>query len=192
MDNTKDCMKSSIDKALEVLNKGGVILYPTDTIWGIGCDATNEEAVKRIFSIKHRDDAKAMLMLVGSDGQLQQYVENVPDVAWELIDSAVNPITIIYDHPRGIAKNLLAEDGSAGFRITKEAFSRTLCQHLRRPLVSTSANVSGQTSPKSFADIPQEIIDAVDYVVKCRRDEINSSPSNIIKLSDNGVFRIIR
>ena len=190
MDNS--LMKESLDKALDVLRKGGVIIYPTDTIWGIGCDATNEEAVKRIFSIKRRDDAKAMLMLVGSDGQLQQFVENVPDVAWELIDAAVDPLTIVYDHPKGIAPNLLAEDGSAGFRITGEYFSRTLCQRLRHPLVSTSANISGKPSPRRFADISPEILEAADYVVECRREDTSSTPSNIIKLSDNGVFTIIR
>ena len=137
-------MKESLDKALEVLKNGGIILYPTDTIWGIGCDATNTEAVKRIFELKQREDAKAMLMLVGSEGQLQQFVKEVPDVAWQLIDSAVNPLTIIYDEPINISPALLAEDGSAGFRITNEYFSRSLCQRLRRPVVSTSANISGR------------------------------------------------
>ena len=186
-------MKESLDKALEVLKNGGIILYPTDTIWGIGCDATNTEAVKRIFELKQREDAKAMLMLVGSEGQLQQFVKEVPDVAWQLIDSAVNPLTIIYDEPINISPALLAEDGSAGFRITNEYFSRSLCQRLRRPLVSTSANISGRPSPKSFADIDQEILDGVDYVVEVRRDEKGeAAPSNIIKIGNDSVVKIIR
>lgn len=186
-------MKESLDKALEVLKNGGIILYPTDTIWGIGCDATNTEAVKRIFELKQREDAKAMLMLVGSEGQLQQFVKEVPDVAWQLIDSAVNPLTIIYDEPINISPALLAEDGSAGFRITNEYFSRSLCQRLRRPLVSTSANISGRPSPKSFADIDKEILDGVDYVVEVRRDEKGeTAPSNIIKIGNDSVVKIIR
>ena len=186
-------MKESLDKALEVLKNGGIILYPTDTIWGIGCDATNTEAVKRIFELKQREDAKAMLMLVGSEGQLQQFVKEVPDVAWQLIDSAVNPLTIIYDEPINISPALLAEDGSAGFRITNEYFSRSLCQRLRRPVVSTSANISGKPSPKSFADIDKEILDGVDYVVEVRRDEKGeTAPSNIIKIGNDSVVKIIR
>ena len=186
-------MKESLDKALEVLKNGGIILYPTDTIWGIGCDATNTEAVKRIFELKQREDAKAMLMLVGSEGQLQQFVKEVPDVAWQLIDSAVNPLTIIYDEPINISPALLAEDGSAGFRITNEYFSRSLCQRLRRPLVSTSANISGRPSPKSFADIDKEILDGVDYVVEVRRDEKGeAAPSKIIKVGNDSVVKIIR
>lgn len=186
-------MKESLDKALEVLKNGGIILYPTDTIWGIGCDATNTEAVKRIFELKQREDAKAMLMLVGSEGQLQQFVKEVPDVAWQLIDSAVNPLTIIYDEPINISPALLAEDGSAGFRITNEYFSRSLCQRLRRPLVSTSANISGKPAPKSFADIDKEILDGVDYVVEVRRDEKReAAPSNIIKIGNDSVVKIIR
>lgn len=186
-------MKESIDKALATLKKGGIILYPTDTIWGIGCDATDSDAVKRIFDLKKRADAKAMLMLVGSDGQLQQFVTEVPDAAWQLIDAAVNPVTVIYDRPRGIAPELLAADGSAGFRITSEAFSRTLCQRLRRPLVSTSANVSGHPAPRNFAEIDPEIIRGVDYVVEYRQnDRAESAPSNIIKVSDSGVVNIIR
>lgn len=185
-------MKESLEKALDVLKRGGIILYPTDTIWGIGCDATNEEAVRKVYQIKKRADAKAMLMLVGSEGQLQQYVRDIPEVAWQLIDAAVHPITIIYDHPVHIAPNLKAEDGSAGFRITKESFSKNLCLRLRHPVVSTSANVSGVPAPKSFVDIDPEIIKGVDYIVEYGRNQSDSLPSNIIKLSDSGVFKIIR
>lgn len=186
-------MKESIAKALDVLKKGGIILYPTDTVWGLGCDATNAEAVKRIYEIKRRTDAKAMLMLVGSDGQLQQYVKQVPDAAWMLIDVAVHPLTIIYDNPKNIAPNLLAADGSAGFRITSENFSKTLCLRFGRPIVSTSANISGTPAPQCFNEISQEIKDSVDYIVEFRQKEIEkSSPSNIIKVSDSEVIRVIR
>lgn len=185
-------MKEDISKALEVLRHGGVILYPTDTIWGLGCDARNAEAVKRIYEIKRRADAKSVLSLVGSDGQLQSAVEEVPEAAWQLIDVAVNPLTIIYDRPRAIADNLKAEDGSAGFRITNEAFSRTLCQRFGAPIVSTSANISGEKAPASFADIAPEILEAVDYVVEYGRNAANASPSNIIKVTDSNVITIIR
>lgn len=179
--------------ALEVLKKGGIILYPTDTVWGIGCDATNAEAVKKIYELKQRTDSKSMLALVGSAGELQQTVETVPEAAWMLIDAAVNPLTIIYDHPRGLAANLLAEDGSAGIRITGEVFSSTLCRRLRRPLVSTSANISGDKTPRTFSEISKDIIDGVDYVVKYRRDDnTRHTTSNIIKVSDSGVIKIIR
>ena len=179
--------------ALEVLKKGGIILYPTDTVWGIGCDATNAEAVKKIYELKQRTDSKSMLALVGSAGELQQTVETVPEAALMLIDAAVNPLTIIYDHPRGLAANLLAEDGSAGIRITGEVFSSTLCRRLRRPLVSTSANISGDKTPRTFSEISKEIIEGVDYVVKYRRDDnTRHTASNIIKVSDSGVIKIIR
>ena len=179
-------------EAVEVLKKGGIILYPTDTIWGIGCDASNSEAVKRIFALKERADAKAMLSLVGSEGQLQRTVNDIPEVAWELMDAAVKPLTIIYDHPVGLAPELLAPDGSAGIRITSEPFSRALCERLRRPVVSTSANKSGQPSPASFSDISPEIIDGVDYVVRFKRDRKGGSASNIIKLGEAGRVKVIR
>ena len=189
----QEIMKESLEKALEVLKKGGIILYPTDTVWGIGCDATNTKAVERIFELKKRADAKAMLMLVGSEGQLQQYVKEVPDIAWQLIDAAVNPLTIIYDEPVNISPALLAEDGSAGFRITEEYFSKSLCQRLRRPVVSTSANISGKPAPKSFKEIDPEIIEGVDYVVEARRDEKElPAPSNIIKVGNDSVIKVIR
>lgn len=185
--------REDITKALETLKAGGVILYPTDTIWGLGCDATNPEAVEKIYYIKGRSESKAMLALVGSDGQLQNAVAHIPEISWELIDSAVHPLTIIYDHPKGLAHNLIAPDGSMGIRITNENFSRTLCQRFGKPIVSTSANKSGQKSPATFADIPREIKEKVDYIVKCGRD--NSLPhtaSNIIKISDGGVVKVIR
>lgn len=185
--------KEDLAKSVEVLRKGGIILYPTDTVWGIGCDATNAEAVKRIYDLKKRDDAKSMLVLVGSDGQLQRSVEKVPDAAWMLIDVAVEPMTIIYDRPKGIAANLLADDGSLGIRITNEAFSQALCLQLRHPLVSTSANVSGDKTPSFFAEISDEIRNGVDYVVKYRQNDTSPhKSSSIIKVTDSDVIRIIR
>lgn len=193
MDPENITFEQDIKNALDTLRKGGVILYPTDTIWGIGCDATNADAVKRIYDLKRRAESKSMLALVDSEAALERTVNDVPEVAWELIEAAVRPLTIIYDHPQGVAKNLLAEDGSLGIRITGERFSNELCRRLRRPLVSTSANISGEKAPASFCDISPEIIDGVDYVAKYRQDEdIKSVASNIIKLSDGGLFKIIR
>lgn len=180
-------------RAVETLRSGGIVLYPTDTVWGIGCDATNPEAVRRIYELKQRSDAKSMLVLVGSERELQRTVENIPDAAWMLIEAAVNPLTIIYDHPVGLATELLADDGSVGVRITSELFSRTLCQRLRRPIVSTSANISGRKTPATFAEISPEIIDGVDYVVSYRRDDTRRArPSNIIKVSDSDIVKVIR
>ena len=180
-------------RALEVLKSGGIILYPTDTVWGLGCDASNPEAVSKIYELKKRKDSKSMLSLVGNEGQLQRWVEEVPEAAWMLIDAAVEPLTIIYDRPKGLASNLLAEDGSAGFRITGETFSKTLCERLRAPIVSTSANIAGEKTPRTFNEISDEIKSGVDYVVKYRREDgTKHKSSHIIKVSDSGVIKIIR
>lgn len=185
--------KEEISKTLKVLNEGGLILYPTDTIWGIGCDATNSDAVKKIYDLKKRMDSKSMLVLVDNDETLNRYVDDIPEVAFELIEAADRPLTIIYDHPVGVAPNLLADDGSLGIRITEDPFCRELCRRLRKPLVSTSANISGQKSPSNFSQISEEIKNGVDYVVEYRQNEQSASkPSNIIKLSDGGVIKIIR
>ena len=154
--------ESDLKEAVRVMKEGGIILYPTDTVWGIGCDARNEEAVRKIYYLKKRADSKSMLVLVGSEGMLQRTVKDVPEIAWQLIDVAVNPMTIIYDHPVGVAENLKAEDGSLGIRITGERFSRTLCDRMRGPIVSTSANVSGKPTPMTFAEISSEIKKGVD------------------------------
>lgn len=185
--------RDDIRQAIEVMNRGGIILYPTDTIWGIGCDATNVSAVRRIFEIKKRNDAKALITLVDSEAKVQFYVRDVPDVAWDLIEFAEHPLTIIYDNARNLAPNLLAEDGSAGIRVTKEEFSKHLCMRMKRAIVSTSANISGQPAPRCFADITPEVISAVDYVCISRRNEnLNPPASNIIKLGTGGEVRIIR
>lgn len=185
--------RDDIRQAIEVMNKGGVILYPTDTIWGIGCDATNEAAVRRVFEIKKRADVKALITLVDSEAKLEFYVNDIPEVAWDLIEVAERPLTIIFDHARNLAPNLLAEDGSAGIRITKEEFSKNLCMRMKRAIVSTSANISGEPSPKCFADISPEILQAVDYVCTSRRNETHNPPaSNIIKLGSGGEVKVIR
>ena len=172
------------------MREGGVILYPTDTIWGIGCDATNEDAVRRVYEIKQRQDSKAMLVLVDSSVKVDFYVRDVPEVAWDLIDK---PLTIIYSGARNLAANLLAEDGSVGIRVTNEDFSKRLCQQFRKAIVSTSANISGQPSPKNFSEISEEVKSAVDYIVGYRQEEIsNPKPSSIIKLDKGGVIKIIR
>lgn len=186
-------INDDIRKACEVMEKGGVILYPTDTIWGIGCDATNEEAVKRVFEIKHRADSKAMLVLIDTAAKLNYYVKEICDVAWDLIDMADKPMTIIYDGARNLAPNLLAEDGSVGIRVTNEPFSKQLCQRFRKAIVSTSANISGTPSPANFSNISEDIKLAVDYIVECRREEkTEAKPSSIVKLGAKGEIKIIR
>jgi len=189
--------EEDIKKAVEVLRKGGVILYPTDTVWGIGCDATNAEAVKRVYDIKQRDDSKAMICLVDSDARLQRYVRNVPDVAWQLIDSLKNgdvkPTTIILDGAINLAENLIADDGSIALRITQEAFSKELCYRFQKALVSTSANISGEPAAQNYGDIDPRIIEQVDYVCWSRRQEHKPhTPSSIIRLRENGEVTIIR
>lgn len=175
------------------MREGGVILYPTDTIWGIGCDATNEDGVRRVYEIKQRQDSKAMLVLVDSSVKVDFYVRDVPEVAWDLIDLADKPLTIIYSGARNLAANLLAEDGSVGIRVTNEDFSKRLCQQFRKAIVSTSANISGQPSPKNFSEISEEVKSAVDYIVGYRQEEMsNPKPSSIIKLDKGGVIKIIR
>ena len=185
--------ESDLKEAVRVMKEGGIILYPTDTVWGIGCDARNEEAVRKIYDLKKRADSKSMLVLVGSEGMLQRTVKDVPEIAWQLIDVAVNPMTIIYDHPVGVAENLKAEDGSLGIRITGERFSRTLCDRMRGPIVSTSANVSGKPTPMTFAEISSEIKKGVDYVCRFRQTEkAGNKPSNIIKITRENVVKVIR
>jgi len=186
-------MKDVIKKALEVLRSGGVILYPTDTVWGIGCDATNESAVKRIYEIKKRADSKAMLILIDSPAKLQAYVDEVPEIAWDLIELSEKPLTIIYPTAKNLASNLIAEDKSIGIRVTNEVFTKSLCSQFRKAIVSTSANVSGESTPANFSQISNEIKSAVDYVVDFRQNELTQpNPSSIIKLEKGNVFKIIR
>ena len=190
--------KKDLAEALRVLRSGGVIVYPTDTVWGIGCDATNEEAVQRIYALKRRADSKSMLVLIDSPAKLPYYVGEVPDTAWTLLDATNDdetskPLTIIYPNARNLAPNLIAEDGSIGIRITNEPFSKALCTQLRHPLVSTSANISGQPAARCFRGIAQEILDGADYVCRFRRDDDSEhEPSSIIKVNADNTFSIIR
>lgn len=182
-----------LEQALEVVRSGGLILYPTDTVWGIGCDATNPDAVRRVYELKRRADAKSMLVLVADDWQIDALVDSPAEIAFEMMDLAVRPITIIFSGARGVASNLLAEDGSLGIRRTREAFSQALCRRLRLPIVSTSANISGEPTPMVFSAISEEIRRGVDYVVSYRQtDETISEPSQIIKLGPGAEVKVIR
>ena len=185
--------KEDIRRAVEVMNKGGIILYPTDTIWGLGCDATNADAVRRIYDIKQRTDAKALISLVDSETKVQFYVKEVPEVAWDVMELSERPMTVVFDGGRNLAPNLLAEDGSVAIRITKEAFSKELCMRMKRAIVSTSANISGQPAPRCFSEISEEIKAAVDYICTSRQDEPPTQmASSIIKLGAGGELTIIR
>ena len=189
----KMTQEEDIKNAVKVLKEGGVTLYPTDTVWGIGCDATNAEAVAKVYKIKQRDDSKALICLVDSDARLQRYVRQVPAVAWDLLDVADKPTTVILDGAVNLAPNLIAEDGSIALRITHEPFSKELCYRFQKALVSTSANISGEPAAQNYRDIAQEIIDSVDYVCWTRRQEHKPhTPSSIIKLGQGGEIKIIR
>lgn len=185
--------EEDIRNAVTTMRQGGVILYPTDTVWGIGCDATNEEAVRKVYAIKQRDDSKALICLVDSDARLQRYVRQVPDVAWQLIDCMVKPTTLILEGAVNLAPNLIADDGSIGIRITNEPFSHELCYRFQKAIVSTSANISGEPAAQNYRDIDPRIIQAVDYVCWSRRQEHQPhTPSSIIKLGLGGEVTIIR
>ena len=188
--------KEDLQEALRVLRAGGVIVYPTDTVWGIGCDATNAEAVAKIYALKQREDSKSMLVLMDSPAKLNYYIADIPDAAWMLLettDEETKPLTIIYPNARNLAPNLIAEDGSIGIRITNEPFSKALCEQLHHPIVSTSANISGHPTAPFFAQIEQAILDGADYVCRFRRDdETPHEPSTIIKVNADGTFIIIR
>ena len=195
--------KEDLAEAVRVLRAGGVIVYPTDTVWGIGCDATNAEAVSKIYALKQREDSKSMLVLLDTAAKLNYYVTAVPETAWQLLETTNNdglmndgmmkPLTIIYPNARNLAKNLIAEDGSVGIRISSEPFSQALCRQLRAPIVSTSANISGHPTARFFKEIDEAILAGADYVCRFRQDdETPQEPSSIIKLDTDGRFQIIR
>lgn len=180
-------------QAVATLRRGGLILYPTDTVWGIGCDATNSEAVAKVFALKQRAEAKSMLVLVDSATRAQNYVKDIPDVAYDMLDIADKPLTLILDNALGLAPNLIAEDGSVGIRVTNEKFSHDLCYRFMKAVVSTSANISGHPAAAIYPEIEKEIIDGVDYVVRYRRDDTKrSKPSSIVKLKADGQVTVIR
>ncbi|HOM40330.1 MAG TPA: L-threonylcarbamoyladenylate synthase [Bacteroidales bacterium] len=186
-------MKKDLDISLDVLRKGGVILYPTDTVWGLGCDATFAEAVEKIFAIKQRRDSKSLIILVNSHEMLEEYVQEIPPMAEEITKIADKPITIVYPRSRNLAPGVSAEDGSVGIRITKDKFCSALIEKLGKPLVSTSANRSGEPAPGNFSEIPEEIIKAADYTVTIRREEKRKAkPSPVIRVEMNGEIKILR
>lgn len=186
-------MIDEVNRAADIVKRGGIILYPTDTVWGVGCDASNPEAVKKVFDLKRRADHKAMIVLVGSIDDVENYVDTMPDIARDLIELSGHPLTIVYDRGIRLAPALLGEDGSVGIRVTREPFSASLCRRLRRPLVSTSANISGEPAPALFPEISPEITAGVDYVVDYRRDDMRRNrPSTVMRLSAGGEFKILR
>ncbi len=186
-------LEQEIKNTVEVLKKGGIILYPSDTIWGIGCDATNPDAVAKIYEIKQREDSKSMLVLIDKAGRIPSYVSEMPDLAWDLVELSEKPLTIIYPNGKNLAKNLLAPDGSIGIRVVNHEFCSKLISRFGRPIVSTSANISGKISPKSFYDIDKEIKSKIDHIVSEEFDHpVSDKPSSIIMLGINGEIKIIR
>lgn len=185
-------MHSEIQQTIAVLNKGGLILYPTDTVWGIGCDATNEAAVKKVYELKRRADNKALICLVSDTRMLQRYVYEIPEAAYDIIELSSKPTTIIYDRPMNLATNLVADDNTIAIRVASDEFCQKLIRKFKRPLVSTSANISGNPTPKSFAEISSEILKGVDYVVNLQLEKKNTQPSSIIKIGNDAVVKIIR
>jgi L-threonylcarbamoyladenylate synthase len=186
-------MEDEIQNCLAVLRKGGVILYPTDTVWGLGCDARNKEAVNKLFKIKQRAEYKSMVVLVCNETMINRYVKEVPEVCWELLESAEEPLTIIYPDGRMLAENIIAADGSIGIRLVKEEFCNTLIHKFGKPITSTSANISGEIAPSSFSEIKLDILNHVDYIVNLRQKETNNTkPSTIIKVALNGEIKIVR
>jgi L-threonylcarbamoyladenylate synthase len=186
-------MQTEIDKTLNVLKKGGVIVYPTDTVWGLGCDATNYQAVEKIFDIKGRQRNKSLIVLLDDMNKLENYVEEVPAVAWDLLEQVETPLTIVYPRGKNLAPNVLAIDGTVAIRIVRDEFCKALIKKLNNPLISTSANISGEEAPMTFRKISQAVLDKVDYAVDFNRNTINSaSPSTIIKLGLKGEIELLR
>jgi L-threonylcarbamoyladenylate synthase len=185
-------INTEVHNAFEVIQNGGIILYPTDTVWGIGCDATNPEAVAKIYALKQREESKSMICLMNGEKMMYNVFKDIPAVAWEILDLSEKPTTLILDNPRNVASNIIAEDKTLGIRIVKEPFCFKLMERMKKPLVSTSANISGMFTPKSFKEISPEIIKGVDYVVNLHRDKICDKPSTIIKLTNDSQVKIIR
>ena len=185
-------INQEIQKAYEVIQKGGIILYPTDTVWGIGCDATNPEAVAKIYKLKQRAETQSMIVLMNGEKMIYNVFKEIPEVAWQIIDLSEDPITLVLDKPRNVAANLIAPDQTLGIRVVKEPFCFKLIEKMKKPLVSTSANISGQPTPKSFKEISPEIIKGVDYVVNLHREKIAGKPSTIIKLTNDSQVKVIR
>jgi L-threonylcarbamoyladenylate synthase len=185
-------MQEEINNSLNALKKGGLILYPTDTIWGIGCDATNAAAVDKIFELKQRNESKSLICLVSDFKMLDQYIEEIPDVIYDLLKSAIKPTTIVFDRPLHVAENLIASDNSIAIRVVKDPFCNKLIRKFKRPIVSTSANLSTKKAPNNFQEISNVILDGVDYVVNLNRNKKTAKPSTIIKVKNDGTVKIIR
>ncbi|WP_103070691.1 L-threonylcarbamoyladenylate synthase [Aquimarina sediminis] len=181
-----------LEKALKTLKKGGIILYPTDTVWGIGCDATNAEAIDKVFALKKRVESKSMICLVSDFKMLQQYVEEVPEVAYDILKYATKATTIVYDRPLRVAENIIPEDNSLGIRVVRDPFCGKLIRKFKRPIVSTSANISGMPSPKNYKEIATAILEGVDYVVNLPLQNKSAKPSSIIKIGSDSTVKIIR
>lgn len=185
-------MQQEIQNAFEVIQSGGIILYPTDTVWGIGCDATNSDAVAKIYKLKQRAETQSMIVLMNGEKMMYNVFKDIPEAAWQILDLSEKPTTLILDQPRNVAPNIIGADNSLGVRLVKEPFCFKLLERMKKPLVSTSANISGQPTPKSFKEINAEIINGVDYVVNLHRDKISNNPSTIIKLTNDAQVTIIR
>lgn len=185
-------LNSEVHKAFEVIQNGGIILYPTDTVWGIGCDATNAEAVEKIYALKQRAESKSMIVLMNGEKMMYNVFKEIPEAAWQIMDLSEKPTTLILDNPRNVAPNIIAEDKTLGVRLVKDPFCFKLMERMKKPLVSTSANISGMFTPKSFKEIAPEIIKGVDYVVNLHHEKICKNPSTIIKLSLDHQVKIIR
>jgi L-threonylcarbamoyladenylate synthase len=185
--------KEDVDQALTALHEGGVILYPTDTVWGLGCDATNEKAIEKVYQIKKRDPERGLLILVEAEGRVERYVEDMPDIAWDLMEVTDKPLTLVYHQAKNLPEKLSASDGSIGIRVTQDPFCQELLKRFKKPIVSTSANISRQSPPANFREIDPAITRAVDYVVQHRQDETKkSSPSSIIRVGPGGEVKVIR
>jgi L-threonylcarbamoyladenylate synthase len=185
-------INQEIQNAFDVIKNGGIILYPTDTVWGIGCDATNAEAISKIYALKQRAESKSMIVLMNGEKMMYNVFKDIPEVAWQILDLSEKPTTLILDNPRNVAPNIIAEDKTLGVRLIKEPFCFKLMERMKKPLVSTSANISGEPTPIAFKDISPEIIKGVDYVVNLHQDKIGGKPSTIIKLTNDSQVKIIR
>lgn len=185
-------INEEVHNAYEVIKNGGIILYPTDTVWGIGCDATNEEAVKKIYALKQREESKSMIVLMNGERMLYNVFNEIPEVAWQILDLSDKPTTLILDNPKNVAKNIVASDNTLGMRLVKEPFCYKLMERMKKPLVSTSANISGMPTPNSFKEIDHHILDGVDYIVNLHHDKVAAKPSTIIKLGNDLQVKVIR
>lgn len=185
-------ISEEVHKAFEIIQQGGIILYPTDTVWGIGCDATNAAAVAKIYKLKQREETQSMIVLMNGEKMMYNVFKDIPEVAWQIMDLSEKPTTIVLDKPRNVAPNLIAADNTLGIRLVKDPFCFKLLERMKKPLVSTSANISGKPTPIAFKDISPEILKGVDYVVNLHHAKIGGKPSTIIKLSADSQVKIIR